>query len=55
MNTKLILLLTALAASAGVFAAMRGTQTRKAPKLPEDIKNWENEGGNVPAIPTPTS
>lgn len=53
MNTKLIMLFTALAASAGVFAAIRSAKEGKAPKLVDDVKNWENEGGNVPSVPTP--
>ena len=55
MNTKLILLLTALAASASVFAVVRGAQPRKVPKLIDDEKRWENEGGNVPAVPNPSA
>jgi hypothetical protein len=55
MDTKLIMVLAAMAAGAGTFAALRGKRgTPKSPTLTDDVKSWENEGGNVPAVPTPT-
>jgi hypothetical protein len=55
MDTKLIMVLAAMAAGAGTFAALRGTRaTPKNPSVTDDVKSWENEGGNVPAVPTPS-
>ena len=42
----------------GAFCAgryLRRTREHTAPKsVHEQVDNWENEGGNVPSVPTPT-
>jgi hypothetical protein len=56
MNTKTLFLLGGLLSLAGVYALARPREDEAARKaLPKDpVKNWENEGGNVPNVPTPS-
>ena len=56
MNTKALFLLGGLLSLAGVYALARPRQAQAGPvALPKDpVKNWENEGGNVPNVPTPS-
>ena len=57
MNTKALFLLGGLLSLAGVYALARPRQAQAGPvALPKDpVKNWENEGGNVPNVPTPSA
>jgi hypothetical protein len=56
MNAKTLFLLGGFLSLAGVYALARPRQAEATGKaLPKDpVKNWENEGGNVPNVPTPS-
>jgi hypothetical protein len=51
-----LLLLAVAGGAAGLgYCYYRGTCSRSAKtEVKEDLKRWEGEGGNVPAVETPT-
>ena len=51
----LILLALAGGAAGLGYCFYRGTHAHSTKhEVKEDLKRWEGEGGNVPAVPTPT-
>lgn len=56
MNTKTLFLLGGLLSLAGVYALARPRQDKSTGHAiaKDPVKNWENEGGNVPNVPTPS-
>ncbi len=54
MNAKLVFLLGGLASLAGIYALARRAHAPQKAVAKEDMKRWENEGGNVPSVPTPS-
>ena len=53
LNTKLVFLVSGLVSMAGIYALARRLPTPRKALPKEDVKRWENEGGNVPNVPTP--
>ena len=51
-----LLLLAVAGGAAGLgYVYYRGTRARSVKtEVKEDLKRWEGEGGNVPAVDTPT-
>ena len=47
-------LLIAIAAGVAGYCYYRGVEARTLRQRPEEITRWEGEGGNVPAVATPT-
>ena len=48
-------LIVALAAAAAGYCYYKGLEARRAVRPREDITRWENEGGNVPSVATPSA
>jgi hypothetical protein len=47
-------MLLAVAAGALGYCYYRGCEVRSHKNLKEDVVRWEGEGGNVPAVATPS-